>query len=188
MAARLRLTLLLLLAVVVATGLLWQANRPAPPSGADESLAGVAVAEIERIVINRTGRDDVILERSPQGWKMAAPYHLPASPFFVEHLLALAASRPVSRFAVTADELASYGLDHPGASLHVGNGSLHLGDREPLGGHRYALWNDQVLLVDEGLYALLRQDAARYADDPLLSDDVPPESIEPLGLQPPPQR
>jgi hypothetical protein len=111
--------------------------------------------------IERDRRLQIALQRGETGWQLTHPYASAADPRRVAQLLTIARAPVVRRFRLD-DDPAQYGLDRPAAVLQIDAARIAFGDRDPTQRHRYALFADQVQVVDEVYYQLLTLPATHF--------------------------
>lgn len=138
-----------------------------------ESVSTLDSAAVQRIQVERQGEVDLLLARAEQGWYLQQPRHLPASEQHVEMLLHFLQLPVTARYALADIDLAGAGLLEPALVLRVDGQRFHFGGQEPLSLRRYILHADQVLLVQEGVSAILRSPWWNFIDRRLLVDAAP---------------
>lgn len=153
-----RNTVLLCLAVAALALLaLWQLRRESgddmPPLLDDVDANGVRTLDVH-------GSDGVArrFERVPQGWRMRAPYDLPANAESVQRLLAIVAAPVRKHLAADELDLKKVGLDPPQATLTFDaapSRSLQFGTTDAINGDRYVRRGNEVLLVPDRFSAWL---------------------------------
>jgi len=169
MRARLVLNLILLLLLALVAFWLWQKRQSEPPP----RLSRQAVDSIQRLSIERPGAVAIELVREPSGWRLARPRQLPASEHHVQMLLRFLESPVWQRYPRDQIDLAAVGLARPGVVLQADQLRFQFGALEPLRGLRYLLQGDEVLLVQEGVSALLASPWWNFIDRRLLPAGTP---------------
>lgn len=174
---RLRWLLNLLMLVLVA-GLGWWVYQETEPAGAGNRLAQVPAAGLRRIVIDRSGDQDIELARRETGWELLTPRRLPASAFHVQMIERFLASPVSARYRPEEVDLAAAGLQTPKLSLIVDAERLAFGGLEPLSQRRYLLYRGQVVLVQDGVSALLAAPWWNFIDRRLLASEAEVTALE----------
>lgn len=152
MALRWLVNLILLLVLLGLAFGIWQVRRieETPPT-----LAGPDPGAVGTIEVERAGEPRLRLERTPEGWRMRAPWDLDADPGQVERLLGVV-SLPVERsFPAQSAALDELGLAPPKLRLALDQTGFGFGGLDPLKQHRYVLAGSVVHLVRDSLYPRL---------------------------------
>lgn len=132
-------------------------------------LTTLAAEEISTIRIQRSGQDEIELERGKDGqWRLTAPLQAPANEFRIEPLLQIAGATSHVRFAAEPGELAGFGLDPPRAVLRIDAVDIAFGDTEPLDHRRYVQIGNIVHLVDDHYLHRLQLGPASFVSNRLL--------------------
>lgn len=169
MRSRLLLNGALLLALALLALWQWQARQPSPSA----RLSVLAPEAVQRLMIERRAAPDLEFMRQPNGWQMLKPQQLPASEHHVQMLLRFLQSPVQARYAQTEVDLAAVGLQQPSLSLQADQLRYQFGALEPLQGRRYLLHAGEVLLVQEGISAVLVSPWWNFIDRQLLPQGVP---------------
>jgi hypothetical protein len=171
------LTNLVLLIIVIV--LLWLSQREQP---ADQSPAGMSALNaeaVERIEIQRQGRDTLTLERQQQSWQLTQPFQARANQTRVNLLLSLLSTPTHGQQPAENNTLAEFGLDQPDVTLLMNEQPFAFGATESLSQNRYVLHQDVVYLVQDDVTPLLKASAGSFVDNRLLQEGV---SINRLAL------
>lgn len=126
--------------------------------------------QVQRIRLARQGVE-IILQRTPGGWQMAAPQAAPANPAQVEALLAIATAYSLERFP-TPPELAQFGLAPPSAVVELDRTRIEVGGTQPVSHQRYLRIGDQIHLINDRFPHLLQASAERYILPPAQSPEA----------------
>jgi hypothetical protein len=169
MRARLLLNLALLLALLLLTAWLWQERQPRQPA----RLANLPPAAVQRLWVERRQGPTLEFVRHATGWQMRQPRQLPASEQHVQMLLGFLQLPVQARYPETEVDLAALGLQQPSMSLQAEQLRFQFGALEPLHGRRYLRHGGEVLLVQEGVSALLASPWWNFIDRRLLPAGVP---------------
>lgn len=169
MRARIVLNAVLLVAVALVGGWLWQDRQPKPPT----RLAERAPESVQRLLVERSGAPDLEFYRQPEGWRLLKPEPLPASEYHVQQLLRFLQLPVLARYPQAEVDLATVGLQPPLLTLQAEELRYQFGALEPLQGRRYLLHGEDVLLVQEGVSALLSSPWWNFIDRRLLPEGVP---------------
>jgi len=194
---------LLLLVLVIGLGIwmrhdLEQGRRVA-------TLTGLLPESITEVAIERSGDPAIRLVQGVSGWRMEAPYRVPADAERIAQLARIAAT-PVYRSLPRGAGREQLGLDPERVSLTLNGLVLRFGDLDPIAQHRYVAIGDQVNLIGDALYYHLLASPEDYVDRRLLPadfraaagsldgksltseqlaslDELSAESVEPLGSE-----
>jgi hypothetical protein len=154
-----------LLAVAVALGV-W-IYRDVRGSDA-ELLSTLDPDAVQRIDVERRGEQTLAFTRSDAGWRMLSPGNLPASNYHIDLLLRLL-RRPVdARYSRGEIDLAGAGLAQPAQVVSFDGRRYAFGGLDPIGQRRYLLHEENVLLVREGVSAILASPWWNFVDRRLL--------------------
>jgi hypothetical protein len=180
--------LLLILVIVLGT---WM-RRDLEEGRRVAILTGLLPESITEIAIERSGDPAIRLVQGESGWRMEAPYRVPAD---AEHIAKLAriASMPVYRSLPRGTDQEQLGLDPERVRLTLNGLVLRFGDLDPIAQHRYVAIADQVHLIGDALYYHLLASPEDYVDRRLLPegfeagagtlDDKPLTSEQLAGLE-----
>lgn len=150
-------------------------QKPAPPV----TLSTLQPEQITRIHIQRDGQQDITLVKTQQGWRMTAPYTLPASEFHVQALLHFPQAASHTRIAAQGQDLSKFNLATPRVRLRLNDTDFTFGDNEPLSQRRYVLLGQTIHLIDDNDYYRLIAEPASWVSAAPLPDDA---QIEELSL------
>jgi hypothetical protein len=167
--------LLNLLMLVLVAGLGWLVYRETAP-GADPNQLATEAAH--SIVLERVDDQDIVLEQGEHGWRLRTPRDLPASAFHVDLVQRFLTSAVTARYAATEVDLAAAGLTAPKLVLVADGERFAFGGLDPLGKRRYLLHEGQVLLLQEGVSAILRSPWWNLIDRRLLPPDAQVVALE----------
>jgi hypothetical protein len=172
------LTNLVLLVIVIV--LLWLSQREQPAEQQPAGLSALSAEAVERIQIQRQGRDTLTLERQQQNWQLSQPFTARANQTRVNLLLSLLSS-PVHGQQPATDEsaLVKFGLKQPDVTIVMNDQSFAFGATESLSQNRYVLHQNVVYLVQDDVTPLLKASAGSFVDNRLVEEGV---SIDKLAL------
>lgn len=170
---------LVLLALVAGLALFaWL--RPADPPDARPALTTIEPEAVTRIVVERTERDPVVLERGDGGWRMTAPVKARANRFAIDTLSRLAAA-PVE-LSLPASELERYGLGRPVLVVRLDQSEIAFGRMHPLKDQHYVRHGDAIHLVSSRYYAQATAPYTTYIDARLLEEGRRPMAFRLPGF------
>lgn len=178
MQRRVRLNLLLLVAVVVAGWLVWHdLNSPLPPVVV-ERVTDLDPQRVSRLVIEggTDGREVEFLREQGRWWLQREP-RLPADALRVNEVLRLVDARSESSYALAEVDPVELGLDPPRARVRVDHVELRIGAQEPLRYRRYVANGDRVYLVADTAYVHLGADWVAFVDPAPLAGMPRPRSV-----------
>jgi hypothetical protein len=165
--SRARLNLALLL-IVAALGALvwWLANRDtAPPSS---TVGALDPGAVEEIVIERTDKPTIVLQRRGDGWWLTRPIEIAASSFRTNSILELGETESRARYDVADMDLARFGLDAPLLSVRMGGQQFDFGGTNPVNRFRYLRVGDEVHLILDPIFETLNAEVASFVGPRLL--------------------
>ena len=135
---------------------------------------------INKFTIQRSGQDDVVLNKEDGHWWMEQPIRHTAEQFRIDSLLRITALKSQSSFAVEEKSLSEYQLDKPGASITLNDDTtLAFGGSTPLDHRRYVMHNGRVHLTTDSYYYHLIGGFPTFLRKQLLDEG---SSIEALTL------
>lgn len=156
---------LLLLILVIALGALmhWELEQGRRVA----TLTGLLPEQITEITIQRPERPVVHLVQGVDGWRMEAPYQVPAETGRIGELSRIAGTR-VHRSLPQGTDAELLGLDADNLRLTLNGLVLRFGDLDPIAQHRYVTIGEQVHLIGDGFFHHLSASAEDYVDRKLL--------------------
>lgn len=166
MKARWLLNLALLALVAGLALFVWL--RPGERPDARPALTALAPEAVARIVIERPGREPVVLERGEGGWRLSAPVRARANGFAVETVARLAAA-PVE-LTLPAAEPKRYGLEPPEAVVRLDGAEVAFGSMHPLKDQHYVRHGDAIHLIASRYYAQATAPYTNFIDARLIEE------------------
>ena len=169
MSTRTLLNLSLLLAIFALVLLAWfrpgveRAAEPQPITG------GLAPEQVERISVERLGRDPLGFSRHDGHWFLKVDgRELPAAEFQMSALLRLLEATATRHYPVAALDLTSLGLEPPQARVTMNDVDFRFGGTETLNNRRYVQVGETVYLIDDQYQHLLNADWSSFVSRRLL--------------------
>ena len=142
--------------------------------GQPPTLAGIDVADLRLIEVERVGEPLIQLERTPDGWRMREPIAIDADQGRIDQLLGIVAA-PVQRsFLAQSAALDELGLAPVKLSLRLDGLTLAFGGLDPVGQRRYVSADGLVHLIDDRYQHLLIAPPIDYCSRALLPHGAPP--------------
>jgi len=160
----LNLVLLILAGGLAAALLLSRPEAPQDPG----RLSRLAPAAVDHIKVKRQKQPPLRFERRAGVWHMTDPVTIAANPARVHAMLYLLRERPRSRLDPAQGELKTMGLAPAPVTLHLNDQRFALGGTDPVDGLRYVLHNGTVYLLNESLFAQLKQPPSFFVANRLL--------------------
>ena len=155
MSKRALINLLLLTLVAALAAFLYFVPREEPP--APPVISTIAADSIDQISINRSGQTELRFSRLADGWQMLAPLTAPALPNRIKAILDLLHARSHAQYDPAELDLDSSGLRSPAVILKLNGYEFRFGNATALADGRYLLFQNQVYLINDGLYQQLQQ-------------------------------
>lgn len=178
MRSRALLNLVLLLAVAALSVLLVLHPGSKPPPPPPPPVSKLEPGDAMHVTIAVPGKPEIRLQHVNGIWRIVAPVRLRASGFRVRLLLAVVHAPSPAGFRAAGNNLASFGLEPPLASLTVDGQRFDMGDTEPINGRRYVLYEGQVNIVDYPGFRFLRAGVPALVDPALLPPSAQLESLD----------
>lgn len=169
MQGRLLLNVLLLACAALLGGWIYRSGS----GPADQRLAAIDVQTVQRIEIVRADAEPLVLERTGAGWQLAKPRALPASGYHLDLLFRFLESPVAARYPSAEVDLAAAGLASPRLVLRIDGQDYAFGGLDPLEQRRYLQHGNEVLLVREGVSAILASPWWNFIDRRLLPAGEP---------------
>ena len=162
------LNLVLLVAVAALGALAW--FKPGAQHDADQHAVFGDVSHLQTILSKPRDAAGFALARGADGgWRLTAPFTVPADPVLVTALLDdLKDAKSDARYASGALDLKQVGLAEPGLVLTLDGHRYEFGGTEAINYRRYLRDGDAVSLVSDLLYYRVSQEAGALADKRLL--------------------
>lgn len=171
MRGRLLLNVLLLVCAATLGGWIYQRGSS---DAAHQRLAAIDPLTVRRIEVTRADAEQLVLvRRSADDWQLLKPQVLPASGYHLDLLLAFLQAPVAARYPSTEVDLAAAGLAQPRLVLRVDSQDFAFGSLDPLQQRRYLRHGDEVLLVREGVSAILASPWWNFIDRRLLPAGEP---------------
>lgn len=150
----------LILAITV-IGLWWLlAYQPTPARKLSESVD----TPVSFIHIQRPDKADIQLRRTESSqWRLTRPIDARAGQNRVQLLLNLL-EQPLTASIQSPEDIARFGFGNRYVRLQYGKLTIGIGEREPLSGQRYLLYDQQVYLTDDRIMPLLSAGIASFVD------------------------
>lgn len=128
----------------------------------------LSAEQVHRILIQRQGQADIVLERQASKWVVSKPFNAAASESRVNLLLSVLQT-PVSRRMPVQDtvQLEAVDLAPPVLSLHLNDQMFHFGGIESISGERYLQYQDFLYLFEDDLSPLLLASAHSFINNRL---------------------
>lgn len=174
MRARIWLNLGLAALVIVLALLLW--FKPKPVAQPEFKLTTLTSASIDRIAIDKPGQPAIVLQKTPAGWRLAAPFKARADEEMVKRVLEIATATSLQRFPAT--DLGRFQLEQPLLRLTLNDQEISFGMQNPLTGEVYAATNGSVYPVAPRYLAHALKIPADFAARALLADEEKPAGFE----------
>lgn len=151
-------TILLLLVLIQGLLLLYE---PAVHNG-QQPLTELDTTQIDHIYIVRKPLGDVHLQKTQQQWRLVSDNARLANAQMIEKILGLLRSQSYQHFSSQDKDLSLFGLAHPQTTIRFNNTEIAFGAEEPLHSHRYILLDQQIHLINNYYYFLLRGDLSQF--------------------------
>ena len=167
---KLRLNLLLVSAIILILAFLIMTSEEESVAQIF-TLSSLQYGEMTRILIKRTGKEDILFNKIGNIWQITSPFTVRAHENRIVSMLALLQSRSFSQLSVEEINLNKLGLDNPSIVLRLNDEEFFFGDTNPLEDHRYILYKDTVHLISDNLFPQLQQRPSFFISPRLLPKD-----------------
>lgn len=161
-----------LVIVLIAAALATVAWLDVGRDGAPSRLTALEADTVKVIRLQRQDRDDVRMERRPQGWWLTEPVEARASDFHVRQVLALSELRSEVQYTTREVDPDEAGLTPPRVRVALDGTGIRLGAQDPVDdGLRYAMVGERVHLVRDRVMPLVGGPWWNFLDRHVLGDD-----------------
>lgn len=167
MKSRILVNIILLLTLILIIGFI--AFKPEQKTSST-TLTTLDKNSIQQIIIHKEN-SQVIVKKLNNQWHMSSPHNLPAHEFRIHSLLSLLSARSANHYDIDSIDLKTYGLLQPRAHIQFDNTHIYFGKANPVNAMRYIRVNDEMHLVFDELYPLIRSQPSSFVDLSLLPAD-----------------
>lgn len=164
-----RILLNLALAALVAVLILLVWLKPKPMTQTQFKLSNLASASVNRIVLDKPGQPEIVLQKTPAGWLLSAPFQARAEGPAVERLLEILAASSLQRFPAT--DLGRFQLDTPLLRLTLNDQEFSFGTQNTLTGEVYVATNGGVHPVAPSYLTYAMKMPADFSAHALLAEE-----------------
>lgn len=172
---RLGLNFVLLLMVLGLAGLVWWQLQQQEQQAQSARLLPLTFAEVNSILVERN-LDGVAskleLKREGEQWYLAQPVVAEANAIKLRQLVTLLDEKVEASYNRANKDLNTYGLASRELSVSFNGHQLVFGDTNPVSNHRYILNGEQIQLVNETVYSLLKEDWVNFISLKLVPDTL----------------
>ena len=166
-----RLSLNLTLAVVIIVLALLVMFEPGKdPAPEPPKLTTLTSDTIQRVMIERLGRDTLVFEKQPDGWRITQPLQLRANVFRIDGVTRAAQTPSHARFPQAGRDLKQYELDAPKIKLTLDSQLIEFGGVNPLDNRRYVRVGDTIHLVADDVFLRANGDVAGFVSSALVPE------------------
>jgi hypothetical protein len=135
--------------LVLAAAIAWLTLRPEAETSTEATprLLELDRQSVHHVRIAVAGSIPIELERQAERWQMLSPYRVPADRARIDLLLDFLEARSLGSFPASAQDLHTYGLDHPGFGVDIDDHHFEFGAQHPFKPARYLKYNGTVHMV-----------------------------------------
>lgn len=172
---RLGLNLVLLLMVLGLAGLVWWQLQQQEQQAQSARLLPLTFAEVNSILVERNLEgvaSKLELKREGEQWYLAQPVVAEANAIKLRQLVTLLDEKVEASYNRANKDLNIYGLASRELSVSFNGHQLVFGDTNPVSNHRYILNGEQIQLVNETVYSLLKEDWVNFISLKLVPDTL----------------
>lgn len=172
---RLGLNLVLLLMVLGLAGLVWWQLQQQEQQAQSARLLPLTFAEVNSILVERNLEgvaSKLELKREGEQWYLAQPVVAEANAIKLRQLVTLLDEKVEASYNRANKDLNTYGLASRELSVSFNGHQLVFGDTNPVSNHRYILNGEQIQLVNETIYSLLKEDWVNFISLKLVPDTL----------------
>lgn len=172
---RLGLNLVLLLMVLGLAGLVWWQLQQQEQQAQSARLLPLTFAEVNSILVERNLEgvaSKLELKREGEQWYLAQPVVAEANAIKLRQLVTLLDEKVEASYNRANKDLNTYGLASRELSVSFNGHQLVFGNTNPVSNHRYILNGEQIQLVNETVYSLLKEDWVNFISLKLVPDTL----------------
>lgn len=172
---RLGLNFVLLLMVLGLAGLVWWQLQQQEQQAQSARLLPLTFAEVNSILVERNLEgvaSKLELKREGEQWYLAQPVVAEANAIKLRQLVTLLDEKVEASYNRANKDLNTYGLASRELSVSFNGHQLVFGDTNPVSNHRYILNGEQIQLVNETIYSLLKEDWVNFISLKLVPDTL----------------
>lgn len=139
------------------------------------TLTNLTIDDIQHIKINRRVDDaneqDVVFEKTAEGWMMLKPYHLlAANTFRIDSILKLLSAVSLSQNNLGNLDQNKFGLSIPQATITFNKIKIIFGHNKSLNQHRYVKINSTLHMIADSFYYQLMAKTESFISHKLLPE------------------
>jgi len=146
----------ILLFLVIVLALLVFYAPSSTPKNKVQILTRLSKDQIQQIHIMRKSLPEIQLKKIQGDWQLISTQNQPANPEMISKILDLLTTRSYQHFSSVNKKLNRYGLEQADTIIRFNEMEISFGNEEPLHGHRYILFKQQIHLINNYYYYLLR--------------------------------
>ena len=162
----------LVLIVVVVTLATFLISTEQETDNEVNTIAKIAPESIQRITLRKTGRSDIVFNKTNDSWMMTTPYTAIASRFRITSMLQFLQQPSTSQLHIIGLDLEHFQLAQPNVVLIFNNHEFAFGTTNQIDNQRYVRYGDQLHLINDPLYPQLTQNAEFFISTRLLPEDT----------------
>ena len=165
----LNLALLIFILVLVAV-VVYEPGKEKPIT--PPTLTHLKTDDIQHIKINRRVADaneqDIVFEKTAEGWMMQKPYQLAANTFRIDSILKLLTAVSLSQNNLENLDQNKFGLSIPQATITFNKTKIIFGHNKSLNQHRYVKINSTLHMIADSFYYQLMAKTESFISHKLL--------------------
>lgn len=139
------------------------------------TLTNLKSEDIHHIKINRrqgeASNQNIVFEKTTDGWMMLEPYQLPANTFRIDSILKILSTVSFSQNNLKKLDQNKFGLIIPHATITFNDTSIIFGNNKSLKHHRYVKIDSTLHMIADTFYYQLLAKTESYIDHRLLPEN-----------------
>ena len=139
------------------------------------TLTNLKSNDIHHIKINRRmgdpGEQNIVFNKTADGWMMLEPYHLPANTFRIDSILKLLSTVSFSQNNLENLDQGKFDLIIPHATITFNKTSIVFGNNKSLKHHRYVKIDSTLHMIADTFYYQLLAKTESYINHKLLPEN-----------------
>ena len=141
-------------------------------------LTNIDPNKITKIEVIRSELDDFIFEKQGDAWRMISPLMLQANNARINAMLRILKMESHGQLNSTEVDLQKFNLAEPAITIKLNDHAFQFGNTDAIDQRRYVLFDNNIHLTNDSLYAQLTTNAAFFADPKLLPMNIEINAIQ----------
>jgi len=177
-------SVLLIIVAVLVYFIGYQPNFRQSEGATSKALFSIAAYQAEHIHISRRGKEDIVIKKIQEEWRLLKPAIAPLNPNRIKHLLTILVEPIIASYDPTDKDLNTFGLALGKINLTISSAdkseTITFGKTNPITLNRYVLKDKTIYTINEIVYGVLGTSVTQ-----LLAHQLFPSNIEVINVDAP---